>query len=220
MEKNIMYYARVAEQYYQKMVGEGDTASAKYVLLDPLDESCLIVPGYTQMKATDLLFKVKKVDGECVSEFLKNGVPLAEILGLKDCWPVRKVKGETIRIPAEECNAFHVYHELPEDIKNSTTQYIFKLVGLEDITDELYWGWGDDDVMNLFEIMKTAIEYVEEESKESRFYDNMIIEFDRCGFDTPNLCLEFSHFEVSEEPAHPFVYVCYEFAYLDDEEDR
>lgn len=218
MEKNIMYYARLAEQYYLRMVGDADAAPVKYVLVSPGDESCLIVPGYTQMAATDLLFRVKKDDGECVSEFLKTGVTVDEIIGMKNCYPTTAVKGIETSVPAE-CGGNYLYYELPEEIKRKVTRYIFKLNSIEEMTDELYWGWGDDDNRNLFEIIQICNRRVEEDTSTGRFTFSFSVDCDRENTMYPYVDFIFSHFEVCDAPMHPFAYVCYDFIELCDGDD-
>ena len=216
MEKNIMYFARKAEEYCLKMAGEGASHFEKYVLVDPVDESYLIVPGYTHMKPTDLLFKVKMEDGQCVSEFLKNGVPLDETIGLFD-QPVHKVEGVKIEIPAEP-RGFYLYYELPAEIKEKSPRYIFKLNSFDELTDQITWGWGDDNLKNHFEIIKECIDIVEKEAEDGRFYFSFDIECDR-EFDTPFLDFYFTHFEVADNPMSNFVYVCYDIGELMEDDD-
>lgn len=214
-----MYYARIAERYYLKMVGEAEAAPAKYVLLDPQDESCLIVPGYTQMKATDLLFKVKKAEGECVSEFVRDGLPMEDSLGLCNLYKMKEMKGVETREPAEEGMGFYTSYELPEDIKKNVCGYVFKLVNLEDLVDEMLWGWGDDEHCNLFEFMKRGIDMVEEDAKTGVFCGSPVLYLSKAGFDYPYAMLSFSHFEVQEDTIAPFVYVCYQLDLIDDDDE-
>ena len=132
--------------------------------------------------------------------------------------PMHETMGKLIKIPAEEFG-FHCYHELPPEIKKNNPRYIFKLDCLEDIKDEITWGWGDGNYLNMFEIIKEGIDSVEKEAKTGRFTSSIKIYCDKDGSDYPNIDLDFMCFEVPDNSHYNFVYVCYYVSELEEDDD-
>lgn len=218
-EKDIMHYARMAEQAYKdKYTEAGETAPAMFVVIDTTDEYCMVTGDAIPLSASQLMFRCHKREGRVSTEYLRGGeCNVARVLGLRDTEEMRRVEGEQKR--HEDMG---LYIELPEELRHYSRDFFkIKISNLDELIEECDGiGWGDEWCQNVLEILGNVVNdkrFVDVDRNEVQisldyYCQPSVFEDDEYDFAS----FSFSHFEVQKdfpnnERGSSCIYVCYKY---------
>lgn len=218
-EKDIMHYARLAEQTYRDKYNEaGETAPAMFVVIDTRDEYCMMTGDSLPLSTSQLMFRCQKSEGRVSTEYVRGGEGnVARVLGLRDAEEMVRVEGVQKR--HEDMG---LYIELPEEFRHYAREsFKIKIINLDELIEECESiGWGNEWYHNVLEIIGDVVN--DEEAVDVR-KDEVQITLD--SYSGPSVyeddaydyaSFSFSHFEVpkgfpNNEHGGCFIYVCYKY---------
>lgn len=219
-EKDIMHYARMAEQTYKDKYNEaGETAPAMFVVIDTTDEYCMVTGEALPLSTSQLMFRCLKRDGRVSTEYVRGGESnVARVLGLHDTEEMRRVEGVQKRH-----ENMGLYIELPEEFRHYSRDFFkIKITNLDELVEECDGiGWGDEWSHNVLEIlgsMVSDLELVDTKKNEVMFGRDYYCQPSWNGEEEENdfASFSFSHFEVhkdfpSSNAGGCCIYVCYKY---------
>lgn len=218
-EKDIMHYARLAEQTYRDKYNEaGETAPAMFVVIDTRDEYCMMTGDSLPLSTSQLMFRCQKSEGRVSTEYVRGGEGnVARVLGLRDAEEMVRVEGVQKR--HEDMG---LYIELPEEFRHYGREFFkIKITNLDELMEECDGiGWGDEWCHNVLEILGELVndkDFVDVHKNEVRIsldYYCQPSDFEDDEFDFASF--SFSHFEVQKdfpnnERGSFCIYVCYKY---------
>ena len=213
-----MHYARMAEQAYKdKYTEAGETAPAMFVMIDTMDEYCMVTDDALQLSTSQLMFRCQKREGRVSTEYVRGGESnVARVLGLRDTEEMRRVEG--VRKHHEDMG---LYIELPEEFRQYDHNFFkIKITNLDELVEDFEGvGWGDEWCKNVLEIVGNLVNDEEAVNVEKGVVQQSL-DYYCCPCDSDDeseyASFSFSHFEVqkdfpNDECVSSCIYICYKY---------